>query len=272
MKRTFTLFACVAICCAMTVSCKNAKTTEPTTEEVQAQKVALADSVLAEIDALAERYYDTQSKSFSFRALELTDAEKMVKPDYLLNPSVASTLVTKSQKVNALAMYIVDKGVRMLFDMPLDETNDAIAKLVTEINHPIDLEFLTSDATVAEEIKREYDVCKERGDLAYFWQFHYAFMTEVSYIIAQDPNLFFSKITDEQSQVLHSRFSTLLIEVEELAKYDEEMSQLLEFRKKYKMFPSNEDGDSIMQNTETAKQYFIANKDKFIACRNALLQ
>jgi len=134
MKRTLTLIALVAICCAMMVSCKNTKTTEPTPEEIQAQKVALADSVLAEIDAFADEYMLASDNAFFIADYELTEEEKLVKPDYLLEPSFANTLVTKSQKVNALAFYLADIQVRKLYDMPMEEAKEVIAKLAIELN------------------------------------------------------------------------------------------------------------------------------------------
>jgi len=272
MRRVLSLFACVAICSAMMVSCKNAKTVEPTAEEIQAQKQALADSVLADIDALAEQFSESQSKSFGFKFLELTDNEKLVKPDYLLDPSVASTLVSKTQKVNALAIYFVDNNLRTLYEMPCDEVKEAMAKLAAEVNFPVDVEYLTGDAPASEKMEKQYEICKERGDLAYFWQFEYALLSEISYVMANNPELFYSKITDEQWQTFNNRFKTIVRAVEKLAKYDEEMAQLWEFRCKYYPYTSDEENISNNQNAETAKQYHIVNKDKYVARRNALLQ
>jgi len=137
MKRSLTLVALVAICCAMMVSCRHTKNTEPAPEDLQEQKQALADSVLARIDDLVNEYYDATSKTFSFRNLELTETEKMVKPDYLLDPAVANTLVTRTQKINAIAIYMVEYGVRKGFDMPLDEVEEVTAKLLADIYTPV---------------------------------------------------------------------------------------------------------------------------------------
>jgi len=194
MKRTFTLFAVMAICFAMMVSCKN-KTNEPAPEEIEAQKVALADSVLAEIDSLSEQYFDASTKSFKLKEVELTEDEKLVKPDYLLDPSVADTLITKVQKVNALAIYSVELGIRKMYDMPTEEIKEVLLKLAADVNHPIDVDFLISNATSSEKLKKEYEVCKERGDIAYFWQFEEAVITEIEYVIAQNPELFINKIS-----------------------------------------------------------------------------
>jgi len=273
MKRTLTLIACVAVCCAMMASCKSAKTAEPTSEEIQAQKVALADSVLAEIDALAEQFYDTQSKSFSIKSMKLTDAEKMIKPDYLLNPSVASTLVTKSQKINALAIYFVELSVRMLYEMPCDEVKEVIARLAAEVNHPIEGESLMSNAPASDKIKREYEICKERGELAYFWQFKDALIVEIDYIMSQNPELFFNNITEEQWQAFHSGRLIRRKAIVELAKYDEEMAIVLNQSDKNKItVSSDEELKRILQSKDSVKQFRIATKDKYTARRNALLQ
>jgi len=272
MKRTVTLIACVAVCCAMTMSCKNKKTTEPTPEEIQAQKVALADSVLAQIDAIFEEYEDASVKGKIWEVVFLTEEERMVKPDYLLDPSYASTLATKSQKVNALAVYIVDCAVRHIYGMPLDETKGVIAKLAAELNHPIDDDFITGyEMSESEIIKKEYEVCRERGDLVYFWQFQNAIIAETSYIIAQNPELFFSKITDEQWQAFVTIMNEKNKAIRELAKYDNEMAAVLEMFNQTKVV-SEEEKEKISASIESEIKFRLANKDKFIAYRNALLQ
>jgi len=258
------------------VSCKNsnkkAQSQEPTQEDVQEMKQALADSVLTYIDACVEKLCDATSKSFRIQTMELTDEEKMVKPDYLLDPSVANNLVTKTQKVNALAIYLAELGIRKLYDMPQEETKEVIAKLAIDVNHPIDNDFLTSDIATSEKMKKEYEICKERGDVAYFWQFQVAALTEICYLLVQNPELFFSKITDEQWQSWSALKQTRRAALEELAKYDEEMAQVWEFRKKNRITASDEENNSIDQSIEFAKHFYSANKDKYIAKRNALLQ
>ncbi len=272
MKRTFQFFALVAICSAMMVSCKNTKTTEPTPEEIQAQKVALADSVLAEIDAINENFQNASENSFIIKDFILTEEEKMVKPDYLLDPSFASTLVTKSQKVNALGIYLTDITLRIIYDMPLEETKETIAQLALELNHPMDVDFITDyKIPESEKIKREYEECKKRGDLVYFWQLQHAVNTEIAYILAHNPELFFSKITEEQWKAFRKRTTEKTKALRELAKYDEEMAGVLEHCDRTKLLPS-EEYERANSSLESAKQFRIANKDKYIARRNALLQ
>jgi len=272
MKRTLTLFAYVVICCAMAVSCKNAKTAEPTPEEIQAQKVALADSVLAQIDALAEQLYDATSKSFRICDFELTDEEKMVKPDFLLDPLIAATLVTKYQKINALAIYSIELGVRQIYDMPCDDVKEVIVKLAADINHPFDLDVELGDVPVSEKVRNFYEKWKERGDIAYFWQLQNAMLIEIGYLVANNPALFFNNIKDEQWQGFTNRVIIKDRALVKMAKYDSEMAVLSDFMQQFGVMASDEEIKAVCSSCEAASKFVTANKDKYIARRNALLQ
>jgi len=276
MKKTHILIALAMLAALSMVSCKNnnkkTQSREPSQEEVQEMKQALADTVLAQIDALADYYWDQSSKTFRIKGLTLTDAEKAVKPDYLLDPSFASTLVSKSQKINALSIYLAELSVRRIYDMPCDQVKEVIAKLAAEVNHPIDTDLLIGDTPTSEKFKKEYEICKERGDVAYFWHFQFANVIEITYIIANNPELFLNRITEEQWQAFRAKIITTRNVVENLAKYDEEMSQLREIWNKNKIYASHDEAEGINSNKETIIKYHIANKDKYIARRNALLQ
>jgi len=149
---------------------------------------------------------------------------------------------------------------------------EEIAKLAVEVNHPIDTDFLTSDTPTSEKIKRQYEICKECGDLAYFWQFPYALMVETGYLLSQDSELFFSKISEEQWQAFTNQTNVIVMATRTLAKYDEEMATILDMLEQVKPIISDEEKAIVDTSIVAAKQHAIANKDKFIATRNALLQ
>ncbi len=272
MKRTLTLIACVAICCAMMVSCRNSKTTGQNPNKIQQQKQALADTVLAEIDVLAEQLCDASSKAFKFQNMELTEEEKYAKPDYLLAPKVADMMITSAQKISALAIYCIDQAVRKLYEMPLEEVNEAIVKLAVDVNFPLDMDYVTSDAPLSEIIKATYDACRVCGDQALFWQFEYACTVEIGYLMTKNPDLYFDKISEEQWQGYYSRVKTKLKSIEKLSRHDEEMANLWKLHQQTIVSSSDAQRDMANQSIASAKQYHIDNKDKFIAKRNALLQ
>jgi len=274
MKKSYILIALAMVAALSVVSCKcsSNKSQEPTQEEVQEMKQALADSVLAEIDEIAERYWDAQGKSSIIQSTILTDEQKMIKPDYLLDPSVANTLVTKSQKINALAISVVDIAVCKVYDMPYEELQEAAAKLAADLNVPFDVQFSNGNAPLSEKIKATYNACKERGEVSLFWQFENAGIYETNYIISQSPEVYLGKITDEQWQAFYKARHARLDAVAKLAKYDEEMALLAEFSNNNKVKASIEDKNRKNQSIEFAKHFYSANKDKYATKRNALLQ
>jgi len=273
MKKTYILIALAIVAALSIVSCKNnKKAKEPTQEEVQEMKQALADSVLAQIDALASEYITAYENGVRLRAFELTGTEKLVKPDFLLDPKEASTFVTKSQKVNALAFYIVDYGVRMIYGMPLEEAKEAIVKLAVDVNFPFDTDQYEANAPLSERIKAEYEECKERGELAYFWQFQYAIIAETDYIISHNVDLFFSQITEDQWLSFYQNLEADRAAIEILAEYDADMSAFKDFIDKTRVTSSDKEKEDILTSIETSKQFFAANREKQYAIRNALLQ
>lgn len=261
MKRTFYLIALVTICSSMIASCVNNKAKEPAVEEIQQKKQALADSVLAEIDKISEKYVEASATGFRVRGFELTEKEKQIKPDFLLDPALVNTFLTKSQKINAMAIYFVEQGIRKIYDMPQDDATGAIVKLAAELGHPVEKDFWLSDAPTSEKVKREYASFKEMGDLAYFWQFQNAIILEYDYLVAQNPELFFSKISEEQWQSFYQKRLARLEAIEELAKYDESMAQVWEFINKNRVTASDEERDQENQSIELAKQFRIVHKD-----------
>jgi len=271
MKRTISLIALVAICSAMMVSCKS-KQSEPTPEEVQAQKVALADSVLAKIDAFAEQFINVSDDADIFAKINLTEEEKMVKPDYLLDPNDVSKFVTKRQKVNALAIYECETFIRNMYGMPTDEVKEVTAKLALELNHPADIDmYLEWDKPSSELIKSEYNACKERGDVSYFWQFENAILYETNYLFANNPELYLKQIGEENFTAYSEEWNNLLRAIWTLAPYDEEINMIS------KSLPIQSEADingldKFFQNITTAIETYNNYSSRYIDERNSLLQ
>jgi len=274
MKAQHILIALAMVAALSMVSCgnnKKAQSQEPTQEEVQEMKQALADSVLAEIDAFANECIIASENDIRIKNIELSEQEKLVKPNYLLDLSKADKLVTKSQKINALAMYMVDYSIRQIYDMPLDEAREVIAKLALDINYPIPFEDYYNHS-VADCIKKEYEVCKERGDLAYFWQSQEALGIEFEYLFVNNPDLVFNHITEEQWDAWYTRRVSTYKTIKLLAEYDEEMESLYQFLKNNIVVSSFDEGERVHNSKESTREFRLANKDKYISKRNALLQ
>lgn len=266
MKKSILVLAALAVCL---VACKNNRPKDLSVEQVNQQKVALADSVLSKIDAIFEQYQEASAQCFTESIFNLTDEEKLVVPDYLLDPSVANTLVTKSQKISALAMLIVDRAEMAAYDMPLAKTDQAIAKLAADVNFPIDNE--DTPEAMSEKVKQLYNAFKERGDLAFFWQFEYAMITEMAYILSQNPELCFEKITPNEWKGFGDKCKGVISAVKELAVFDGELAFVYERFLENKLLKTAEDFESC-STVEGAKKYYLAHQAECAATRNAMIQ
>ena len=181
MKKYY-LFIALAMVAAMAVSCnnKNTNTDEANAEVVEAAKTILTDDVLATLDELAKPYINGAGKveADQIIAANLTKEEKLVKPDYLLNPKDVNTMITKSQKIKALAILILERDIRKAYEMSVDEINETLARLMIELNHPIQLEN-HEKMSVLEKATETYNQYKERGELSLYWQFEFALINEM---------------------------------------------------------------------------------------------
>jgi len=272
MKRTLSLIALVAICSAMMVSCKNVKSNEPTPEEIEAQKLALADSVLAIVDNLSAQYQEISNEANFLEIIKLTDEQKMVKPDYLLDLSLAETFLTREQKTNALAIYATDILVRQLFDMPTDEANAVISKLLADLNRPLDISILSSGEKASEMLVEQYNKTKEMGEVNYFWKFQFAVLLEVEYFLSKDPDLYLANYTEEMNQASLNQWKYICTALIELAPYDEEIKLLLEDWSALYNNMTPEEVNACFETVEKAKETYKSGKFNVEEVRNALLQ
>lgn len=259
---------------AMTVSCKNnnkkaAKTAEANAEVVEAAKTILADDVLAKIDELAQTFADEAGKFVPEDIISsaLTEEEKLIKPDYLLEASQANEMVTRSQKLNAFAILLIEHHIRVAYGMPTEETDEVLARFSAEVNDPVSFED-EMNLTPAEKTKMAYKAHKERGDIASYWQFALALQTEADYLISRNPDVFFRNLNEDQYASLSKRFSTVMNAVKTLAEYDPEVKQALDAYN-----AGGKVGIDLSEETmEYGKIFFAEKADNFAARRANLLK
>ena len=272
MKKYY-LFIALAMVAGMTVSCKNNKKAEADAEVVEAAKTILADDVLATLDEIAKPFIDDAGKveAQQIIAVNLTDKEKLVKPDYLLDPNEASNFVTKSQKLNALAVLLIERTIREAYGMPVDETEDVIAHLVVDLNFPISFDNMDK-MSISERAAETYKQYKERNDLASFWQFQFALVSESAYLVSRNPDIFFRNITEEQFAIYNNRVFSCNSAVRELAKYDEEVAAAFKVFEENRYVGTREEAMELYSSLTSAKQTIIDSKDLIAARRAALLK
>lgn len=277
MKKFFPLISLVLVA-ALTISCKNTRNSGNSEESfdaatLEAAKVELADDVLNTLENLAAGYIDAADKMHFDNLLtdNLTEKEKMVTPNYLLDPSVASNMLTRLQKTNALAILVTEYPVRIAYGMPVDQSKEAIAKLVVDLNHPIDLDGETSGASIAERTKQLYENCKERGELNYFWQFAFACQSSLLYLISNNPDKFFNSIDETSYRNFNKHIKTCLEALKIYAQYDAETASILAFWESNGTSLSDADYQAV-STKEGARKVFSERKENLAQLRNSLLQ
>lgn len=277
MKKSFLLISLV-LAAVLTISCKNTKNAGNNEESfdaatLEAAKVELADDVLNTLENLAAGYIDAADKMHFDNLLtdNLTEKEKMVTPNYLLDPSVASNMLTRLQKTNALAILVTEYPVRIAYGMPVDQSKEAIAKLVVDLNHPIDLDGETGDAPIAERTKQLYENCKERGELNYFWQFAFACQSSLLYLISNNPDKFFNSIDETSYRNFDKHIKTCLEALKIYAQYDAETASILAFWESNGIILSDADYQAV-STKEGARKVFSERKENLAQLRNSLLQ
>ena len=277
MKNSFLIISLVLVA-ALTISCKNTRNSGNDGQSfdeatLEAAKVELAEDVLNTLENLATGYIDAADKMHFDNLLtdNLTEKEKMVTPDYLLDPSVASNMLTRLQKTNALAILVTEYPVRIAYGMPVDQSKEAIAKLVVDLNHPIDLDGETNGAPIAERTRQLYENCKERGELNYFWQFAFACQSSLLYLISNNTDKFLNNIDETSYQNFDKHIKTCLEALKIYAQYDAEMASVLAFWESNNANLPDADYQAVTTK-EGARRVFAERKESLAQLRNSLLQ
>ena len=229
-------------------------------EQIEASIKMHFDSLASEVGKLKQLPVVTKDGG-----IVLTDEEKQVKPDYLLNPAVSDNAMTLSEKYRVLSALEVDKEVSKLYEMPLDEYEKVITKLAADINDPsfkvIDNE---DNASVSETTQKLYEEMEKNGRLNYFWQIAAASLIEQLYLANQNSDKYLSTFTDEAAANTTFRVVLILDALNRLGQYDPEIQPVSEA-----LAPL-----SVLNATTVAelKAQIAEAKDKIVAAREALVK
>ena len=185
-------------------------------EQIEASIKMHFDSLASEVGKLKQLPVVTKDGG-----IVLTDEEKQVKPDYLLNPAVSDNAMTLSEKYRVLSALEVDKEVSKLYEMPLDEYEKVITKLAADINDP-SFKAFDEGAGIYEATTALYDAMNENGRINYFWQIVASSLVEEIYVISQNTEKFITAFDDDSAANVTFRIVLLSDAVSRLANYDPE--------------------------------------------------
>ena len=180
--------------------------------------------------------------------LKLTDEEKQVKPDYLLNPSVAENATTLAEKYRALSALEVDKEIAKMYDMNVDEYDKAITKLA-------DIFKTTEDL---------YKAMNENGRINYFWQIVATSLVEQLYATSQNTDKFITAFNDDAAANVTFRIILIQDAIDRLTEYDAELAPVAEAIKPLTVLNAT--------TVDELKAQLVEAKEKIAQTRNALLK
>lgn len=161
----------------------------------------------------------------------LSDKEKQIKPDYLTDVQSALQTTTLTQKYHAIAMLTIDRFVAIAYDMDVTEYDQAIKKILTDINDPA-FKMLTENGknTTSEQIsgmyQNFYDAEVKNGRINLFWELSGALLIENLYIISQNIDKFMPLFTDQDASDFTLRIFLINQSVEQLVAYYPELATL----------------------------------------------
>lgn len=260
---------------ALLASCNggnNQQTQQAETEEVKSfEQEQIEAGIKVQIDSLAALYNSKQDIPFMAALkkgeLLLSDEEKQVKPDYLIDPASTNELTTFSQKYRAVAVLSIDKYLAKLHDMSVEDYDAAIARLIVDINDPAYDTFvkgMDGDSTRSVTMTEFYDAEDEAGRLNFFWESAAAALVEQTYAITLHPDEFLACFTDEDAQDFTFRIILILNGLDHLQSYAPELKELCVAVKPL------EELNAI--SVDQLREQVDAMKDKIAVVRNSLLK
>ncbi len=219
------LAAMVFAACGGKKSAENAEQTDSLKsfeqQQIEASIKMHIDSISAEIAKLKQPAFVQEKNG----GITLTKEEKQVKPNYLLPASAAEDAATLAEKYRMLSALSVDRKIAELYEMPIDEYDKAIAKLVADINDP---SFKTAEKaeTIFETTQTLYDEMEKNGRINFFWQLASAALVEELYIANQNTDKFLSVFDDEAASNVTFRIILVLDAINRLSEYDPEIKPI----------------------------------------------
>ena len=223
MKK-LSIFA-VAIAAIAFTACggnKNAQPAQETGEEKSFEQEQVEAKIKLELDSLASAVGQLKQLPILKEGedgIQLTDAEKQVKPDYLLDPAVAENAATLSEKYRMLSALGIDKRIAQMYEMPTEGYEKAVSKLLADINDP-SFKDCEDAATIYETTQKLYDAMEKNGRINYFWQLAATSLVEELFVMNQNEEKFIGAFDDESASNVTYRVALLIDAVNRLAAYD----------------------------------------------------
>ena len=228
-------------------------------QQIEASIKMHFDSIAAEIGKLKQLPFLSDGDD----GLKLTKEEKQVKPDYLLDPATAEEATTLAEKYRILSALNVDKKIATFYEMPTEDYDKAITKLVADINDP-SFKELDDAGTIFETSGVLYDAMNENGRINYFWQLASAALVEQLYTVSKNSDKFLSVFNDDAAANVTFRIVLILDAVNRLAQYDPEIKPIADAIAPLDVLNAT--------TVDELKSQIADAKDKIAAARKAIVK
>lgn len=222
------LFAMVAVALLMG-ACNGKKPAQVVeeTDEATFEQSQIQQKIKVELDSIANLYVQLSPVDgvFSNGKIVLSDEEKQVTPDYLMETDSVFSLTLLSQKYRALGIFATDMEIAKLYGMDTSNYETTITKLATDVNDPSIKYFNNKNA---EGFKSWYKSEDQNGRINYFWETCSAALLENLYIISQNAEKFLPAFDDDMAANMTYHITLIKLSLDDLAEYDENIKNLAE--------------------------------------------
>lgn len=170
---------------------------------------------------------------------------------------------TLAEKYRILSALNVDRKIAALYEMPTEDYDKAITKLIADINDP-SFKAIDDANTLFETSTTLYDAMDENGRINFFWQLAAAALVEELYVMNQNTDKFLSTFTDEAVSDVTFRIIVILDAIDRLTAYDADIKPVAEAVAPLKALNATSVDQMKTQLTEA--------KDKIDAARKAIIK
>ncbi len=230
-KLTILAVAFTAIVFAACGGKKSANNVEDADSLKSFEQQQIEASIKMHFDSIATEFSKLKQPAFvkddANGTIKLTKEEKQVKPDYLLDPATAENATMLTEKYRILSALSVDKKIAALYEMPTEDYEKAITKLVADINDP-SFKEIEDAKTIFETSNQLYDAMDKNGRINYFWQIAAATLVEELYVANQNKEKFLANFDDEAASNITFRVILILDAVNRLSEYDPDIKPVAE--------------------------------------------